>query len=250
MKPIRLLAYVGGLGPFCRDMKGVQYDGSIRIADLQDLVSKLENEVKPHKSFCDNWFFDCSPIAAGQISKLGILAHGDVAGVVHIDGKHKPPMKTNNLAQYKAAWQRIAKFTGKEAMIIFHSCISAVGSDGSSLLTGISNILPGRTIVGFTTIGYIWWSDGKRTGETCVEVFRMKDTDVKGNLGDSFFRKRYREYLVQVPSSPHAKWARDGKIIRWPREERPACLKERSDGAPRINCPSKRRTIVHQPSEL
>lgn len=176
MKPIKLLAYVGGLGPFCRDMKGVHYDGSIRIVDLQDLASKLENEVKPHKSFCDNWFFDCSPIEAGQISKLGILAYGDVAGVVHIDGK--------------------------------------------------------------------------RTGETCVEVFRVKDTNVKGNLGDSFFRKRYEEYPVQVPSSPHAKWARDGKIIRWPCEEQPECLRKRSHGAPRINCPSKERTIIHQPSEL
>jgi hypothetical protein len=100
------------------------------------------------------------------------------------------------------------------------SCIAGRGAAGADLLRKLSGLWKGRTVVGFTTIGYRHPGEMKRRGEACEEV-GLRETDAEQPLfinHDKIGRLWFD--LEKLPwtsaETPHAKVARDGKIIKSP----------------------------------
>jgi hypothetical protein len=140
---------------------------------------------------------------AGGVTRVGIVAHGDQAGVVRLDRQ----LTTTTVGTFAPDFMALTPFLTPDAMLIFYSCIAGEGQEGSRLLTAISGFLPGRTIVGFEMYGFIGPAglanapgnmDATSTGMVQLAV---KEAGKYGKLG---------------PWAKFAKWAKNGRIIRIP----------------------------------
>ncbi|MEO9052218.1 MAG: hypothetical protein ABI280_10505 [Ginsengibacter sp.] len=167
--------------------------------------------------------------ALRKISKLGICAHGDTSGSVQIsltlsrpgispgDVRVENGLTADNV-DYPDIILRLSQlenFLNASAQVIFFSCIAGQGANGTRLLSRLSRLWQNRTIIGFTTYGYIDTTFGAANAPGNVY-----DTE---QLGDSLARSaadQYRRGIIHLSrmdeNNNTAKWVRNNNVIRIP----------------------------------
>jgi hypothetical protein len=153
---------------------------TINFSSLPDLVSNLD-DAHLH----------------GGVEQLAIVAHGDFAGQVHMDGR---------TAVSARSLSTLAPYLTSNAMLIFVSCIAGAGDTGSSFLTSVSRELPGRVIIGFSTWGFVDTTFGAPNDP--------------GNVQAAPGGARPKAGTPRLTSwGSWAKWAYRGEIVRLPADE-------------------------------
>ena len=215
------------LGPFCADARlyteeflfypagntrgQAGWSKSIAFDGLEHLSEFLLKNYKPQ-----------------QIDRLAIVAHGDQPGVVKLWGKRdRRALTADNFQDYRFDLKLIEERLTQNANVIFMACIAGQGDTGAKLLKGISSILRGRTISGFTTVGYLGPGGAtSRVGEKCMEP-GVRETGWRswpsGRNPDEL-GARWRDLKAMPWSSElskHAKSARDGIITKHSIDEPP-----------------------------
>lgn len=165
--------------------------------------------------------FRATLVKHGTISRLGIVAHGDQVGVVQLD----PTLSVASLPRVRTDLVELGRFLTPRAFIELYACVAGGESEGRALLTGLSRILPGRTFVGFEVNGGVGnWSARNTAGM------------VNATFGGTHIIPG--DYLS--PHHRHARWARDGAIVResmFDRDARHRC------GSP--TCPGHASELHH-----
>ncbi len=160
-------------------------------------------------------------MAAGQVSKLGIVAHGNTPGVVQLKPAH---LTAASAGQYSADFTTLRKYLRADARVIFYSCIAGQGSQGSALLNELSEKhLGGRHVIGFERYGLVGSSPpdepaGKmRCNISAVvnEKFLCDPTSTGNPVTDRIVKadQILNEYSI------YAKWSYRGQIIKLPYDE-------------------------------
>jgi hypothetical protein len=148
---------------------------------------------------------------ARPLSKLGILAHGDKAGVIRIGSD---PVSLTTLEAYAGKFRSLSRFLTASADLFLFGCISGAGRDGSALLKRFSLLLPGRRIIGYNVITTIPEAEAKKPGEMCYWP-DIRATDIKAAI----FSGQIKSKVPADDKAPAAKIAKDGKIVKWPADE-------------------------------
>jgi hypothetical protein len=155
------------------------------------------------------------------VSRLAIHAHG-LAGKFFIDGKNADPLTKDNIAARHKDLEDIGLATTPDATILLVGCLAGQRKEGTQLLQALSGVWPGRTVVGFVSVGYVHGGNMWRSGllTDCIEP-GMRDTD---HLYPSLSAKQQEDYgkiwgdLTKLPwaseNSPHAKIVKDGVVLR------------------------------------
>jgi hypothetical protein len=165
------------------------------------------------------------------IRKLAINAHGD-AGEVSVNGvdEHfkaiEPSMKASDTgltSTFAGVLLFLNRVMTSDGVLFFHGCLSGKGLGGTTLLTRLSFALPGRKIVGFSTLGYTSVEKQRRSTDVCREP-GVRDTDdfseawSEAEIYNRYFKSGDWDDLSKLPwqseTSPHAKVALNGAIIR------------------------------------
>jgi len=150
----------------------------------------------------------------GAVTHLAIVAHGDDPGTIQLDSALMP----GTIPQFMGDLSRLANYLTQTAWVTFYSCIAGKDAKGTRLLTELSRVLRGRTIVGFELFGLIGPAGslnkpGKMTAvDTPVPQFALDPKAQHGDLN---------------PWCPYAKRARDGKIVHLPMLEQNGRLGKR-----------------------
>lgn len=200
---------------------GIGFDS---LASLADHLTRHPLGTPAH--LCGNFFQDCAPIAPGQITRLVINAHG-TPGEFAVNGKDNP--NTLNVTSLlnpavRADWDAVLQATAPDATIFLMGCLAAQGLVGTALLTALSLASPGRTLVGFITVGNTDGARQIRPGQFCAEP-GMRDTEFERPAATPQIEaQRYPltlwNDLNALPwasdVSPHAKVMRDGVMLRAP----------------------------------
>jgi hypothetical protein len=237
MRSINVWAYSADFGTLCHNArldptKGRPagddgWDVAVRFTSALDLATKLANGVPMPKQFCGRWFKDCEAIAPGEIARLALLAHGDKGGLVAINGDMKEPYLTpDTIPQFENHLATIGHYTKQNAIILLQGCIAGQGEAGTELLIRLSRIWPGRTVVGFATMGYRHSGEMIRPGEGCenpgmreTDAFSYDEAESRGNRA---FASKWND-LKAMPwasqFSPQAKAAREGYLTKVPKSE-------------------------------
>jgi hypothetical protein len=153
---------------------------------------------------------------AGPIPKLGVLAHGDHPGVINIGSTLVDIDQPETIEATRARLTGLGHYLTADADVYIFGCISGKGRQGSALLSELSQMLPGRRIIGFTKITAV-----EPSGLPVPPHIKMTDiesTALRGKIG-------FKEAATDTAST--AKIARDGKIVKWPTDE----SKEKEDQA-------------------
>jgi len=88
----------------------------------------------------------------GQVTKLGIVAHGDTNGFAKLDRG----LTFESAPTFKAEFLQLHGFLIAYARVIFFSCIAGGGAPGTKLLNFLSgHCLPHRHVIGFEVFGDI-----------------------------------------------------------------------------------------------
>jgi hypothetical protein len=165
------------------------------------------------------------------IRKLAINAHGDPGQVavngVDIDAKAIEPALRASDRDLKTRFAAVLAFLDHvmtpDGVLLFHGCRAGSGTEGTSLLSQLSFALPGRKIVGFSTMGYQSMEKQRRGGCACREPGARdtnEDTPARdeGEIYKRYFKDGDWDDLSRLPwqseTSPHAKVALNGAIIR------------------------------------
>ncbi len=196
------------------------WEFGFRFDSLADLANKLY--LKPLKMPSH-----LPALRKGSVSRLGIHAHG-LPGAVFFEGqnKKKDALTMKSLMRFNSHLRNVGASTAQDATILFVGCLAGKGWEGRQLLEALSKVWPGRKVVAFTTIGFVSGGDQMRPGERCTEP-GMRDTDnTSPVLSWADQQKAYGPIwkdLQKLPwaseTSPHAKVAFNGKIIRKPKYE-------------------------------
>jgi hypothetical protein len=155
----------------------------------------------------------------GPAGALGILAHGDAAGVIELG---KDVVSSQNFALHQHAFESLAPFLAPDADVYVYGCISGARAEGSALLKKISMALPGRRIIGFNVINIVdpnaplvpqtppGFAPRILTSEvaTRIELARVTQKDPTA---------QFRTLKPASADNPHAKWAINGVIQKWPK---------------------------------
>jgi len=168
------------------DPEKTGWSHQVEFSDRQDLLQKL-NTLRPS--------------IKGQITKLGIFAHGDTAGVAEIG----PTLTAKTAASLATDLQQLDGFLASYARVIFFSCIAGSGEPGTAFL----NLLSGRFfhhrhIIGFDVFG-LYAVVGDNAPGAVNAANQDKFSMAAGPRGKD---PRLTEY------SWYAKWSLDGRIIR------------------------------------
>ena len=150
----------------------------------------------------------------GKVGQLSILAHGDSSGTVQIqlNNSSSDMLTLNTLQKYKSSTipelKKLRWFLTPSAVVVFYSCVAGQGKKGGQFLMELSKHLPRRLIVGFTT--YLWM------GVPNMEYLagEVKDTN---NLSQIRVKGEPKDYVGKPNidiNSEHAKWVRNGQLIK------------------------------------
>ena len=153
-----------------------------------------------------------------MISKLGILAHGDMPGVLKIGSTI---LNAENID--KSEIGKLSKFLTADAIVYIYGCLSGAGRDGSAFLKKLSSLLLGRMIVGFnvfTTFRQDKWDIISSGG--CFQP-DISTTDLKAVLSPE--TAKITKKMRADEKAPAAKVAILGKIIKCPIDEK-ICQRE------------------------
>jgi hypothetical protein len=130
------------------------------------------------------------------VERLDIVAHGD-PGRVFMSG----PDRRWALPQH---FRDLSPYLKSGAMLVFASCRAGVGPDGDMFLMAVSDSLPHRVIVGYDSWGWFSPVAPSDPGQVCAST-------TQGNPGPGA--------PLLTPWGEHAKWAYQGKIVRFPAGE-------------------------------
>ena len=186
------------------------WEVGINFGDLHDLATKVAQKQK-------------------LIRKMAINAHG-YPGEFYINSKKGTPLKGDNVtAVHNIDLTTVRQWLTPNATLLLVGCLAGKGLGGTALVEKLSDFLKGRTVVAFSTVGYIGslqirnaasrdWDQG-----VCTEP-GARYTDEFINSGseqeeiDRYFKNGKWENLSALPwaseNSPHAKLAMNGKVIR------------------------------------
>jgi len=216
------------------------WDWGIRFENFDDLLAKLGG--RPPKHVADG------PIQPGQLTRLAICQHG-APGAFFINGYEAYDRYVAYWSNPKATKQpgphdygltievfdrrpdilgriaRLKDLCSADATVMLAACNAGQGASGEKFLARLSVLLPGRTVVGFSTIGVVLADKMIRPGARCNEAGMRESRNVSG--GDVSTRSwRNKEYeaawddLQELPwASPvsrNAVVAKDGQILRKP----------------------------------
>ena len=161
------------------------------------------------------------------IKRLGINAHG-FPGKVAVNGVDEKgeavpaEMTAHNLPQFKGVLDFLDNVMTPDGVLLFQSCTAGQQSGGSELVKALSMELRSRQIVAFTSIGFSSPQMQRRGDEACREP-GARDTPFFGSSSDEhsrYFKSGLWDDLSKMPwqseTSPHAKVAKNGAIIRDP----------------------------------
>lgn len=154
--------------------------------------------------------FRLGPELPGQVTKLGIVAHGDRDGDVRLDRVLSPESATS----FGPDFTRLDPFLVPNARLIFFSCISGADARGSQLLNAISGrFLPRRHVIGFEVSGGVGLGAGDHYAGDINAV------DRGGAAGGTLAAGPGSGSTILTEYSWYAKWSYNGQIIRLPRLE-------------------------------
>jgi hypothetical protein len=156
------------------------------------------------------------------IRRLGINCHG-LPGKFFINGAKNPPL-TEDSSTYEEQLGAIRDRVSSSGVVLLLGCNSGLDKAGTKFLISLSKFFPGRTVVGFATVGFMATDLQKRPGDTCSEP-GMRDTEqlwpVPRNQAAehaAYIASGKWEDLEKQPwaseNSPRAKAALNGEIVR------------------------------------
>src|SRR5207245_4750512 len=131
----------------------------------------------------------------------GIGAHGDRAAAVVVDRE----LSATSFPLFSGGFDALARALTKQAKLVFFSCIAGKDAPGSSLLMALSLRLPGRTIIGFEVYGWVA-VEPSAPGQILEDVDGWPGANAPAP----------RPAVIMTPWGRFAKWALDGRIIRYP----------------------------------
>ena len=195
------------------------WDMGVHYRNLADLVSQLTNTDTP--AHIPPGPGGTRRIQPGQIRQLAIVAHG-LRGELRFDGESVPGITAENIARYRTELLQIRAFLYQDAVVFLMGCLAGQGSAGDRLLEILSGPAYWQpcTVVAFTTLG-AQYSQSRSPGWVWQQIERnctepgMRIT----NDPELPFPGTHRDYSGQnlawaSQSSPHAKVARYGRIVR------------------------------------
>lgn len=229
--PINIFAYHRDFGRLCDSAsldsnQGLSYpDGTLQGQAGWDRAVKFSSPTDL------NVKLDKMNIPRGGIGRLAIMAHGKTGGKVDIFGRdfeEQGNLNPDTVEEIRYSLQRIGRYTQDTgSLILFFGCVAGKGERGTQLLVKLSQLWPGRSVVGFTTLGDRHPGEMGRKGGSDCELQGMRDTDAFGddfgsNMSQSELDNLWND-LAKMPwaseTSPHAKVALNGWVYRWPVDE-------------------------------
>ena len=207
------------------------WQASVTFVKIKQLADKLTNLVIP------KWYGDDgagkSFVPTGRITRLALNAHG-IPGVFAANGpnamtKHEiegiNDMKLLQDGELQAGFARIASMLTRDAPVLLLGCQAGQQAVGNDFLISLSRLLKGHPVTAFTSIGYAG-GPATRRDDGCSEA-GMRDTNfLSGSREPKEENQRVAQYwnnLAAWPwaceTSPRAKTALNGEIIRRPRPE-------------------------------
>jgi hypothetical protein len=180
---------------------------SVNFDTLRDLLDKLER----------------AKLAKGQVGKLAIVAHGDSGGLVQLAEGDLTPSTAGN---YAKEFQGLRDYLWRSARVMFCSCVSGRGRQGSALLNALSGThFPGRHVIGFERYGFLsamgqapgrlWCATSNLQFGDAARVAYCEPTATLKAVTD---QKTKREQILSEYSI-YAKWSYEGRIIKIPHDE-------------------------------
>ena len=167
------------------DPEKTGWSHQIAFNGLSDLVQKLDA---------------LGPAVKGQVTKLGIAAHGNEPAMVQID----PVLTTTTAMSLEKDLRRLNDFLAPYARLIFFSCIAGAGDRGSAFLNLLSSqFFPHRYVIGFEVFGLFGRGVNAPGAVNASDANRFSIP-----AGPGANTSRLTEY------SWWAKWSLDGTIIR------------------------------------
>ena len=199
-----------GIGQWRKQAYETGWSHTFRFSSLEHLVDQMSRSRGLRERRPTLPFRTMSPPRPdfreyGQVTRLGIVAHGDRDGVVQLNRN----LTADSMLSFATELQELSTYLTPDAKVIFYSCIAAAGSDGDRLLNALSIRLCGRTIIGFTVFGETDASEllSAMSPQSPGRVREAPHGPGTGRLG--------REGLLG-PWSIYAKWSRNGVIVRRP----------------------------------
>jgi hypothetical protein len=201
------------------------WDMGLMYGSLVDLASKLHGSSASAtpSHVCGNTVRDCPPIRPGQITRLAINVHGG-PGVLELDlpnGEDRLTVTSLGNAAVRKELDKIGRSLSRHATVLLTSCQAGQSDPGTKLLQGLSRVWPGRKVVGFATVGFAHGARMLRRGKQCAEPGMRDTANPWPAPTPELEEQRYKDLwdkLSDLPwaseTSPHAKVAVDGRIVR------------------------------------
>lgn len=186
----------------CKEPPKGPWEMTTPFVDLSDLiktVKEMSQRVPP-------------PTGPVYFAKLGILSHGDNFGQIILGSTL---ITWENVDDFGSELSTLASYLTADADVYFFGCLSGGGHQGTTLLQKLSLHLSGRRVIGFNRMVRLPKA-GKAyiTGEMCV----WPDLSTTEILPEADYQKLR---FPATDTSPHAKIARSGKIVKFPHDEIP-----------------------------
>lgn len=199
--------------------------------NFDDLLEILEKGSLPHFTCGYDWY-RCPPCKPGQIRNLALNGHGD-AGLFDIECERKTAdlnhqgtcpnsLRAATISSWRGHLRRLEKFLASDATVYFMACLTGQGDIGDSFLKALSVELSGRRIVAFTKVlysshnrqGRSFSHNGDNPGARVTEyVTEGSPSEQTKRYGDDATWNNLKTLPWAGSDSPHAKWAKDGKIV-------------------------------------
>ncbi len=195
---------------FCKEPTEGPWEITAEIINLSELVKTVERMA-----------------ANVPLKKLGIFGNratgeGQLALLEEtIDAK--------NVDQYSAELSKLDRYLTSDADLYLLNCQAGAWKKGTTFLTKLSKLLPGRRIIGFTTetilpIPHETFSKTVSSSRKCLEPSEIKITDIQDMPQGLTVEQQLKIIKQRAPVAdnlPQTKIAKNGEIIRWPVIEQP-----------------------------
>lgn len=137
----------------------------------------------------------------GNVTRLGMVAHGDSPGQVVLDRN----LVRGTIHTFSREFTTMRSFLTRNSKLIFFSCIAGMGRDGDDFLCAVSRLLPGVTVIGFVVYG-ITSANRNLAALSPMTPGSMRPANRLGMV--------YEGHGLLQPWSIFSKWARNGRIVR------------------------------------
>jgi hypothetical protein len=205
------------------------WDLGLTITGIDALPALLKGRKLPP------WLGGEKKIPHGAVNRLGICAHGR-GGFVRLYAADltvalTPRALKAGSSKVKDDLLALEPWLAPDATVLFMSCRAGGTGDGHLLLRQLSELWPGRKVVGFWTVGYIFETRMYRKGlfgrNTDAHEPGMRSTNNEGDAASMKGTKAYEDLEQEVKSrwndldaypwasetSPHARVALNGTMI-------------------------------------